>query len=434
MEFTEEREPMLTGNLSKLFAAAISDSKLFGTMVKVVASLKAAYFNLEQVTNQLNAQNNPSDFNDIIRSLDNAFEPILSSVNETRNLISDAVINVQHSVKSLIYFQITNDSGDVIAKNVADVTAAAAQLMKSVQSVLAGLVLTIAAAPRQVAESASALVVILNTTLDIVCKIITKSSENLKNLPVKVQKIYNIATESLSLASTATDEIISKITSVIIDESSAGLISNVDNILSALIPVTTNFVGNVNIITIFVASFNINTLTLEIPNDISPIVSEFSIAFKRFFSLVNTSIKELRKPVRPLEISATNMGTGILKVIQFITNLRLPEVAGNAIESFSNSIKVRLENLVGILNKFAAAIIDTPPDRLNKTVAGMLQAIVQVTSFIVNHVNDFHTDVLKVGGYVNLYIVVKDFMQTLTNFIEDTENDVKIVPATKTIE
>lgn len=402
-------------------------------MVKVVASLKSAYFNLERVNSQLTAQTKLSDFNDIIRTLDNAFEPILASVNETRNLLSDAVCNVQNSVRTLIYYQLTNASGDVIAKVVADVAAAVAQFMKSTQSVLAAVVLTVATAPKQVAESASALIVILNTTIDIVSRIITKSSENLKNLPSRVQTIYSLTIASIAQALTATDEIIADVTIVIRTESSAGLIRNVDNILKALIPVTTNFVGNVNIITIFVASYNISTLTLEIPNDISPIVSDFSIVYKRFFGLVDTSIKALRKPVRALEVSSSNMGDGILKIIQFITNLRLPEVAGNAIESFSNSIKVRLENVVGILNKFAAAIIDTPADKLNKTVAALLQAIVKLTSFIVNHVNDFHADVLRVAGYVDLYTVVGDFMRTLTEFIVETVNDVKIEPESNVI-
>lgn len=433
-EDTDESEPILTGNLSKLFAASISDSQLSGTMVKVVASLKAAYFNLEQVTNLLTEKTKLSDFNDIIRTLDSSFEPILASVNETRNLLSDAVTNVPHAVKSLIYFQITNASEDVIAKNVADVTAAVGQFIKTVQSVIAAVVLTIGTAPKQVAESVSALIVILNTTIDIVFKIIIKTSANHPNLPAKVQEIYKIATESLSLAITATDTIISEITSVIINESSAGLIRNVDNILSALVPVTSNFVGNVNVITILVASYNINTLTLEIPRDISPIVSEFSVVFKRFFGSINTSIKALRKPARTLEVTTANMGACILKVIQFITSLRASEVVGSAIDSFSNSIKVRLENLVVILNKFAAALIDTPADRLNKTVAGMLQAVVKVTSFIVNHINDFHSDVVRVGGYVNLYVAVRDFLQTFTDFMVDIENDNPVLPEAKTIQ
>lgn len=430
MESVEESEPVLTGTLGKLLAASISDYKLVGTMSKTAALMKSAYFNLEQVTSRFTAESKLSDFNDISRTLDSTFEPILSSVNETRNHISDAVINVQHSVKSLIYAQITNVSGDVFAKIIADVTAAVGQLLKYAQSILASIVLTIASTPRHLAESASALAVILNTTIDIVTQIISKSHEKLRNLPVKVRTIYNIASESLSLALTATDQIITEITSAIITESHAGLVKNVDNILSALVPVTSHFVGNVNIITIFVASFNINTLTLEPVKDVSPIVSEFSIRFKRLFGLMDSSLKALKMPVRALEVSIANLGAAILKVIQFISNLRSSEVAGSAVEKFSNGIKVRLENLVGSLNKFAAAIADTPADKLNKTVAGLLQMVVKVTSFAVNLVNDFHTDVVRIGGYVNLYVEVGNFMHTITIFMEDTENEVVIEPET----
>lgn len=425
VEIASKYKPIVVANIEQVFAAASKDKRLSGILTGVVTSVKGANDSLKQITSLLAAPHKPSDFDAISRLLANIFEPILAGVNETRNPIGDSVIDIQHAIQSLIYVHLRNASADVIAKNVADVIGAVAQLSNTIKNVFSSCVLTIRTAHTDVAESSSAFVLILNVSIDIALQIVSKLSENIEHLPAKVSTIYKFAIESLSLAWTETDEIIGGIAAAISKASSAGLTRNVDSVLSDLIAVTSNLGGTLNVINIFVASYNIDTLKLSLPKDVSVAARDFSIVYKRFFGLIETTIKKLPKKVKLLEETSMNLAKAIANVVEFIINMKYADVAGEAIEKFSKTTEAHLKDLIEILNAFGSAIVNTPANRLNKAIAAQLQGIVSLTSYFVGYVNEFHTEVIEALGFVNVNSIVTDFLETFGKFIEDTEIEVK---------